>query len=170
MTERRGPIVVGVDASRESRVALAFALDEAARCGDAVEMVTAWTVRPPAASEPVVLAGSLPASPDEMRERAEGSQEYALAEVAPGESRVTVSREVVEGEAGRVLVAASRHARLLVVGTRALGPFWAALLGSVSRYCAEHAECPVVVVPAQASDRAGQDEDAVVLAPRSSRP
>jgi nucleotide-binding universal stress UspA family protein len=53
-----------------------------------------------------------------------------------------------ESDAALALVEAARTARLLVVGSRALGYVRAALLGSVSRYCAHHAAVPVVVVPA----------------------
>lgn len=45
------------------------------------------------------------------------------------------------------LVAASRDAELVVVGTRHRSHAGRLLLGSTSRYCAEHAEAPVVVVP-----------------------
>src|SRR4051812_14682832 len=41
-TQRPGLVVVGVDDTVASRAALAFALAEAARCGDTVEVVTAW--------------------------------------------------------------------------------------------------------------------------------
>jgi nucleotide-binding universal stress UspA family protein len=72
-----------------------------------------------------------------------------------------VSTEVVEGLAGQALVESARHARLLVVGSRAIGPIRAALLGSVSRYCANHASCPVVVVPASLAEGGHEGEDLV---------
>jgi nucleotide-binding universal stress UspA family protein len=60
-----------------------------------------------------------------------------------------VSARVLPGDARIVLVEAAQHARLLVVGSRPMGPVRAVLLGSVSRYCAHHAACPVVVVPSE---------------------
>lgn len=42
--------------------------------------------------------------------------------------------------------AEERHVDLLVVGSRGLGMFKRAFLGSVSDYCAHHAQCPVLIV------------------------
>ena len=140
-------LVVGVDGTAEGDAALAFALDEAARSGDSVEVVTVWHPLVPALSYPVLPVGATPADREALRRYAEAVQQEALQRVSvpPG---VPVSTQVVEGETGPVLVEAARAARLLVVGSRALGYVRAALLGSVSRYCAHHAAVPVVVVPA----------------------
>lgn len=54
---------------------------------------------------------------------------------------------VCEGHAAQVLIDASVGADMLVVGSRSHGGFVGLLLGSVSAYCAEHGQCPVVVVP-----------------------
>lgn len=35
---------------------------------------------------------------------------------------------------------------LLVVGSRGLGPFQRVFVGTVSEFCAKHAECPVVTI------------------------
>ena len=77
--------------------------------------------------------------------RSEESLDAARAEL--GDGVVTVVAD--NGDAGTPgrLVAAAQDARMLVVGTRGLGMFRAAVLGSTSRYCATHATCPVVVVP-----------------------
>jgi nucleotide-binding universal stress UspA family protein len=145
--QHAGLVVVGVDGTAEGDAALAFAVDEAARSGDCVEVVTVWHPLVPALSYPVLPVGATPADREALRRSAEAVQEEALERVTvpPG---VPVSREIVEGDPGPMLVEAARTARLLVVGSRALGYVRAALLGSVSRYCAHHAAVPVVVVPA----------------------
>jgi nucleotide-binding universal stress UspA family protein len=53
---------------------------------------------------------------------------------------------VVLGQAADVLMEASEGADLLVVDSRGHNALTEALLGSVSRYCVHHAQCPVVVM------------------------
>jgi nucleotide-binding universal stress UspA family protein len=45
-----------------------------------------------------------------------------------------------------VLVAASKGADLLVVGSRGHGEFAGMMIGSVSEHCATNAHCPVLVL------------------------
>ena len=51
------------------------------------------------------------------------------------------------------LIAASRRVDMLVMGSRALGPKRAVLLGSVSRKVVAGAACPVLVLPRGAEQR-----------------
>lgn len=46
--------------------------------------------------------------------------------------------------------AAERRADILVVGTRALSPLRRAFIGGTAKWCADHAPCAVVAVPAAA--------------------
>jgi nucleotide-binding universal stress UspA family protein len=70
----------------------------------------------------------------------------AVAGTAPQDVPVTTT--VVEGQPGPALVDASRQSDLLVVGKQGGGSGLQQRLGSVSRYCATHALCPVAAVPA----------------------
>jgi hypothetical protein len=55
------------------------------------------------------------------------------------------------GDPGRVLVAESADAVLLVIGTREHVGWGRILNGSISHYCLSHAVCPVVAVPPAAT-------------------
>jgi nucleotide-binding universal stress UspA family protein len=59
---------------------------------------------------------------------------------------VLIDTDPLTGGPADALVASGSGAQLLVTGSRGSGAFTALLLGSVSRYAASHAPCPVVVV------------------------
>lgn len=143
MTDLVDRLVVGLDDTAASKAALRFALQEAARRNCAVDVVTAWTWRAPA---------ELPVAEDVRewaRARAQQIQDDVVASVLSDvEGSATMTRQVVEGDAGRVLLRAASSAAYLVVGTGRKGPFRRALLGSVSNHCVHHSSCPVLVVPA----------------------
>jgi nucleotide-binding universal stress UspA family protein len=134
-------IVVGVDGSPESRAALRWAVAEARLRGARLEAVHVW-------SFPIVpgreLGPSYVIPIEELREDAKETLDLVLAE--EGVEGVNVERAVVEGNPADVLVEAAREADLLVVGSRGHGGVAGLLLGSVSRQCAHHAACPVVIV------------------------
>jgi nucleotide-binding universal stress UspA family protein len=69
-------------------------------------------------------------------------------EVAPG---LSVDTGLLSGPPAVALAAAAGDASMLVVGARGIGGFTAMILGSVSRYVAMHAACPVVVVRQETS-------------------
>lgn len=62
-------------------------------------------------------------------------------------SDVPVENRVAEGHPARVLVDAAEGAELLVVGSHGHGTFAGMVLGSTGHYCAQHAPCPIVIVP-----------------------
>ncbi len=137
-------IVVGVDGSDGSAQALAWAVDEARRWGDAtVEVVHAWeppvlTGSPVGEVPPVVIDGS-------FDDAAHLLIADALAHVDT--TGLTVQQVVVEGPPGATLCAHAADAALLVVAASGHGKVLEALIGSVSNYCVHHARCPVVVMP-----------------------
>jgi len=135
-----GPrIVVGVDGFESSKAALRWAIRQAKLTGAVVEVVTAWHIP----------AGTGVAPPADMPDYQEDAFEIlaeAVAEMCTVDPDVQVCPRVVEGQAGRVLVAAAEGADLLVVGSRGHGGLAEALLGSVGQYCVHHAPCPVLIM------------------------
>ena len=137
-------IVVGVDGSDTAVKALEFALAEAKLRGSEVKAVSAWHV-PAAAYE----SGWAPVPLDigDFEKPAHDALAASLEQAGAGESGVSVTPIVRQGQAAEVLVAEAKGADLLVLGSRGLGGFRGLLLGSVSQQCAHHAPCPVVIVP-----------------------
>jgi nucleotide-binding universal stress UspA family protein len=137
-------IVVGVDGSDASLKALSFAIEEARVRGAQVKAVQAWHV--PA----VVYEVGWTAAPVDLAEfpkLAKATLTATLEQAAVAESGVEVSAVICEGQAADILCEQAKGADLLVVGSRGLGGFRGLLLGSVSQQCANHAPCPVVIIP-----------------------
>lgn len=147
-------IVVGIDGSDHARRALAFALEEADRRGDAV--VEAVMAYPSLLGYPAIEYGDV-GPPREWFEQT--TRERLAAEVATvGDGdHATVEQRIAEGSPGLVLVEASGDADLVVVGTRGRGGFRSLVLGSTSHQVVSHAHCPVVVVPAPRADEDAGD-------------
>ncbi|KAI3841822.1 hypothetical protein MKX03_032159 [Papaver bracteatum] len=56
------------------------------------------------------------------------------------------AKEVIFHEVGRV------RPDLLVVGCRGLGPFQRVFVGTVSKFCQKHAECPIITIKRKEED------------------
>jgi nucleotide-binding universal stress UspA family protein len=137
-------IVAGVDGSPSSVAALRWAINEAELTGDTVEAIIAWEYSPMAGGyDWVQMAVDYNV---DLRTNAEKALAEAIDKAAGPDCKVTIEGRVVQGYAPSVLVDASGHADLLVVGSRGHGTFADALIGSVSQNCAHHAKCPVVIV------------------------
>ena len=87
---------------------------------------------------------------EHARRAVQEAVDKAASEISETPPEITVS--VATGEATEELVAASRDADLLVVGSRGTGTFTRLLLGSVSSQVVHHAACPVTVIPPRARD------------------
>lgn len=133
-------IVVGMDRSAGSREALQWAVAHAELSGAAVQAVMAWQL-------PEVY--SMVSRDYEADARLE--LQTAIEETLGPDQRSHVTSLVTPGRPGHVLVDASRHAQLLVVGSHGHGELIGKFIDSVSAHCVYHAECPVVVVRHSAS-------------------
>ncbi|GAB3155613.1 universal stress protein [Micromonospora sonneratiae] len=136
---RPGPVVVGVDGSEESLLALDFALDRADGWKVPVRVIRVWA--PPAAKWHPPEADLARITDSELA----AVQEMLIAwrEKYPG---VTITPEVIIEQPTSALIKASVDARLIVVGSRGRGGFRGMLLGSVSQQLMQHSQCPVAVV------------------------
>jgi len=147
------PVIVGVDDSDQSQLAVQFAFAEATRRDVAVVAVRAWH---PPAPDPYSV-GFL---------RSEEIAEFETAETrllhnriepaAKAYPQVRVQTRLVAGPARAALTEAAHDGQLVVVGSRGHGGFSGLLLGSVGLYLVHYAPCPVVVVregpPAETKD------------------
>jgi nucleotide-binding universal stress UspA family protein len=140
-------IVVGVDGSGHSGRALEWAAREAALRQVPLTVVS---VHQPA-------VGYLGTAVDY-------SQEHALATRVRAAVREETERvidrlgpakppqftvDARSGSPAEELLTAAKEAELLVVGSRGAGGFTRLFMGSVSAQVAQHAYCPVVVIPAE---------------------
>jgi len=142
-----GSIVVGVDGSDASVAALRWAVTEAAVTGQEVRAVTAWTYLSP------LDPGSDDAHRAQMESRHDAQLNDLVRKVAQGHPGVAVRCVIVEDDPAGALLDASRGADLLVLGSHGTGKLLRAFVGSVSTRCLNKASCPVVIIPAHATDR-----------------
>jgi nucleotide-binding universal stress UspA family protein len=170
-------IVVGVDASPDSKKALAWAAEEARLWQAVLRVVYAFHARELAAPEYAptehgLVGGGVNPSLDTydagsvaradtsatLRDRtrfeeaarstADDGLSSVLYELRDTLAGVEVERVVIDDRhPAEALVELSGDADLLVVGSRGRGGFKQMLLGSVSHAVVLHAACPVVVVP-----------------------
>jgi nucleotide-binding universal stress UspA family protein len=138
-------IVVGIDGSDGSKRALDWALDAALAHGAAVEAVHAWMT--PAVAEPLAVMSLDPAL---LAEAARATLDAAIADADTHGLPAPIVRTVTVASAAGAILQAAEAADLVVVGARGIGGFRGLLLGSVSQQVANHATCPVVVIPPDA--------------------
>lgn len=132
-------VVVGVDGSACSLLALGFAFDQAATRGVALHVVRAWAPPAPRWRPPHFDAERITAA---ERKELNG----LLAGWRDKYPDVEVTSEVVADNPGRFMIDATRDASLVVVGSRGRGGFRGLLLGSISQHLLHHSSCPVAVV------------------------
>ncbi|MFB9239539.1 universal stress protein [Plantactinospora siamensis] len=132
-------VLVGVDGSPCSTLALGFAFEQAAARGLGLRVVRTWV--PPASTWQLPAFDLTAVAADEKR--AVQEQLAGWREKYPA---VPVEVAVLTESPGPALAAASRTAALAVVGSRGHGGFVGLLLGSVSQHLVHHGHCPVAIV------------------------
>jgi nucleotide-binding universal stress UspA family protein len=151
------PVVVGVDGSEESRAAIGLAVRMAAERHRPLRVVHAytwpWIDLPitPMPGPPVPVDSSPGSLTEGLRDQAERVVTEAARYARQCDPLVAVSADAIVGGPAQMLTAESRHAALIVIGSRGRGGFAGLLLGSVAVQVAAHACGPVVV--ARGSDR-----------------
>ena len=153
-------IVVGVDGSEHSEVALRWAAREAQLRGgglDALTAVLVWDL-----FNQLHADGSRRFDPDYDDAKADAALLAALEHALGAEAAASVVRKPVCDVPAQGLLEAAKGADLLVVGARGLGGFRGLLLGSVSQQCLQHAPGPIAVVRSSedADDASGATRDA----------
>lgn len=136
------PVVVGVDGSEESLRAVEWAALEARRHSSPLRILSAPAQVPQMHAydtSPTAIANALRG----IAARALDAAITRSEEVAPG---LPVTTGLLSGPPALVVAESGTAASMLVVGARGAGGFAAMMLGSVSRYVATRAPCPVVVV------------------------
>jgi nucleotide-binding universal stress UspA family protein len=130
----RAPVLVGIDCSPASELALAIAFDEAARRGVELTALHAWSD---------VAVYHVPWL--DWRSEAEQSLAEYLAGWQERYPDVKVNRVIALDHPGRALIGESESAQLVVVGSHGRGSLSGLLLGSVSNAVVHAVRTPVIV-------------------------
>jgi nucleotide-binding universal stress UspA family protein len=130
-------IIVGVDGSSQSRLALQWALSEAAA---RPALLTVLSVHDDRAA--TCTTGDL--TQDQAAEEVQALVDQAVSGQSGSAPPVTV--QVIPGSPAAELIDAGHDADLLVVGSRGSGGLGRRGVGSVSSQVAYDAACPVVII------------------------
>lgn len=139
------PIVAATDGSEHSLLAVEWAAREALLHGAPLRILSVAAMPPRMLAEPEDLTDIATVASVLRRNRDVALTAAAdrAATAAPG---VRIETEDLNGQPAQAITDSGSGALMLVVGSRGTGTFAAMLLGSVSRYAASHASCPVVVI------------------------
>jgi len=138
-------IIVGVDGSGHSQRALEWAMHEAAVRQVPLTVLTVNEAVRGYYSSMAVYADD-PVRTEDARKLAQAETDEVLARLdEPRPASVTV--KAVHGFPVEELISAGKDADMIVVGSRGAGGFTRLMMGSVADQVAQHAHCPVLIVP-----------------------
>lgn len=143
MTTKEDIVVVAVDGSEASQIAVRWAANTANKRGIPLRLAASYTMPQFLYAEGMVppqeLFDDLQAETLEKVEEARGIAH----EVAP---ELKIGHTIAEGSPIDMLLDMSRDVTMIVMGSRGLGGLSGMVMGSVSAAVVSHASCPVVVV------------------------
>jgi nucleotide-binding universal stress UspA family protein len=138
-------ILVGVDGSAHSQLALEWAAKEAGLRQTSLTVLTVHQAVRGFWGGTLRYAGDEDLT-DKARQAAQAETDKVVAGLGdPRPTSVTVT--AVEGIPAEVILNAGADADLIVLGSRGGGGFARVLLGSVSSNVVEHAQVPVTILP-----------------------
>jgi nucleotide-binding universal stress UspA family protein len=138
-------IIVGVDGSGHSQRALAWAMHEAAIRHVPLTVLTVHEAVRGYYSGMAIYPDD-PARTEDARAAAQAETDKVLAGLdGPHPESITV--KAVHGFPVEELINAGKDADMIVVGSRGAGGFTQLMMGSVAGQVAQHAYCPVLLVP-----------------------
>jgi len=154
------PIVAGTDGSEESLRAVDWAARESVLRGAPLRIVSAEAAPPGMISRAGPTPGPGPGEYETVSDVLAENRDHALAAAAARAAKAApgllIDADRLGGSPDQGLVASGSGALMLVLGSRGVSEFRALVLGSVSRYVASHAPCPVVVVRDETTPARGQ--------------
>jgi nucleotide-binding universal stress UspA family protein len=138
----RGPVVVGMDGTDEAMRAASYAAWEAGRRRVPLRLVFAHQPTPMWGPSLLIAADGYRWEQDWVRDTLANAHK----QVAAAHPDLTVHSAAVSASPAAALIEESKHASLVVVGTRATGGLVGHLSGSVAAQVAAHAYAPVIVL------------------------
>jgi nucleotide-binding universal stress UspA family protein len=136
-------IIVGVDGSEHSRRALEWAVREAALRHAPLTVISVHPALVSYWGAVTLPEGTL--DHDQAVQQVQAVVDKAVGGLPGTPPQVTV--QVTPGSPATEIINAAQDADMVVVGTRGAGGFARLRMGSVSSQVAQHAPCPVVVIP-----------------------
>ncbi len=138
-----GPVVLGVDGSRNCRVAARFAFETAAHWGEPLTVVNGWEQALTFTAAPVAAAYERGQAPHPGQD---ADIHHSIDDLVAEFPQIHVTLQAIAEPPVRALAAATAGAGLVVVGSRGRGGFRGLLLGSTSREVVQLSTCPTAVV------------------------
>jgi nucleotide-binding universal stress UspA family protein len=141
-------IIVGIDGSGHSRLALDWAIHEAAIRHTPLTVLHVQQAMTNFWTGPMIYQEDRELAEHALKV-AQDETDDALRAVAEDARPPEVNVAAIPGFPAEAILGMAKEADMIVVGSRGVGGFKKLLMGSVATQVTHHAHCPVVVIPAE---------------------